>query len=223
MNERPRHITEATDTLDRVRRIAKDCFQNAKGSHDWDHTLRVVDLCRRIGPVENADMSILQAAAYLHDIGRAAQDRSNGSICHAAKGARMAGDILDPLPLSARQKGNIIHCVRAHRFRDGNAPQTIEAKVLFDADKLDAIGAVGVARAYLFAGELGACLHNTQTPAVEAAPYSKNDTGYREYLVKLSAIKDRMLTGEGLRLAQGRHQFMVTFFERFLEEYAGKC
>jgi uncharacterized protein len=224
MNELPSIMeTETTDILDRICRIARECFRDARGSHDWDHTRRVLGLCRRIGPVENADMLILQAAAYLHDIGRAVQDRSNGAICHADKGARMAGEILHPLPLPAAWKENIIHCVRAHRFRDGNVPLTIEAKVLFDADKLDAIGAVGVARAYLFAGELGARLHNPDTPAAEAAPYSKNDTGYREYLVKLSAIKDRMLTCEGLRLARGRHQFMIAFFERFLEEYAGKC
>lgn len=217
------HDHVSTDLLNRIRHMAKGWFENAKGSHDWDHTLRVVNLCQYLGPLENADMLILQAAAYLHDIGRAAQDQSNGTICHAEKGARMARDILDPLPLTTARKENIIHCVRAHRFRDGHAPQTIEAKVLFDADKLDAIGAVGVARAYLFAGELGACLHNPQTPVAEAQAYSRNDTGYREYVVKLSAVKDRMLTAEGLRLARGRHQFMAAFFERFLEEYAGKC
>jgi uncharacterized protein len=206
-----------------IQKIARSHFEDAKGSHAWDHTLRVVDLCRRIGPLEGADMVVLLSSAYLHDIGRTAQDRSNGSICHAVQGARMAQDVLAPLALPPACKENIIHCVRAHRFRDGHAPQSIEAKVLFDADKLDAIGAIGVARAYLFAGELGACLHNPGISAVDAVPYSSNDTGYREYMVKLAFIKDRMLTEAGRVLAQGRHQFMVTFFERFLAEYEGKC
>jgi uncharacterized protein len=94
--------------------------------------------------------------------------------------------------------------------------------VLFDADKLDAIGAVGIARAYLFAGEVGALLHNPDADPEKVKPYSRDDTGYREYKVKLSQIKDRMLTGEGRRMAQERHAFMEAFFERFLKEHEGQ-
>ncbi|RPJ79091.1 MAG: hypothetical protein EHJ94_08535 [Deltaproteobacteria bacterium] len=101
-------------------------------------------------------------------------------------------------------------------------PETIEAKVLFDADKLDAIGAVGIARAYLFAGELGARLHNTDNNIQNTKPYSKEDTGYREYIKKLCKIKDRVLTAEGHRMAEKRHDFMVHFFDRFIEEYNGR-
>jgi uncharacterized protein len=209
--------------LDSVAREAAEAFAGARGSHDWEHTLRVLGLCRQIGPREQADMVVLCAAAYLHDIGRAAQDRSNGGVCHAAKGAEMAAAILAPLDLEARRKENIIHCVRTHRFRGGQIPGTIEARVLFDADKLDAIGAVGVARAYLFAGELGARLHNPDLAPDQAAAYSKNDTGHREYVVKLSKIKGRIMTAEGRRLAEARHDSMVRFFERFLDEYSGRC
>jgi uncharacterized protein len=213
----------ADEILAAIRRIAEERFSRARGSHDWEHTLRVHRLCRHIGPIEGADMLVVEAAAFLHDIGRPLQDASRGSVCHALKGAEMAGPILAALPLSEACRQNIVHCVRAHRFRDGHHPATIEAKVLFDADKLDAIGAVGVARAYLFAGELGACLHNAQVHPEQSRPYSRNDTGYREYVVKLSKIKERMLTAEGRRLAMERHGFMATFFERFLEEYEGKC
>ena len=82
---------------------------------------------------------------------------------------------------------------------------------------------MGVARAYLFAGELGACMHNTQIPPEASAPYSRNDTGYREYVVKLSKIKERIITPTGRRLAEERHRFMVSFFHRFIEEYEGVC
>jgi uncharacterized protein len=211
------------DTLGRIQNIARTYFQNAKGSHDWEHTQRVVELCNRMGPGEGADMVVLKSAAYLHDIGRAVQDESNGSVCHAVQGAEMARRILALMPLEPFQKENIVHCVRAHRYRDGCAPKTIEAKVLFDADKLDGIGAVGVARAYLFAGEVGARLHTPDLQPSETQPYSRDDTGYREFVVKLSNVKDRILTAEGRRLAEGRHAFMVAFFERFLDEYAGKC
>ncbi len=213
---------DSGDWLAHIRRTAQGYFENARGSHDWEHTLRVHRLCRRIGPPEGADMRVLEAAAYLHDIGRAAQDAVNGSLCHAVRGAAMAQTLLAPLPLAPALKQNIVHCVRAHRFRDDHAPATVEARVLFDADKLDAIGAVGVARAYLFAGELGACLHNPNLAPEQTRSYSRNDTGYREYVVKLSRIRERILTGEGRRIAEERHRFMAEFFERFLAEYAGE-
>lgn len=208
---------------ERIRKISKNLFENAHGSHDWDHTLRVVRLCERIGAGEGADMQVLKIAAYLHDIGRCEQDSSNGTICHARLGAQMARPIIKDLELTDKEKNNIIHCIRSHRFRGGEKPDTLEARVLFDADKIDAIGAVGVARAYLFAGELGARLHNPDLPVEAALPYSREDTGYREFKLKLCKIKDRMLTGEGRRLAAGRHDFMNAFFQRFLDEYAGRC
>jgi uncharacterized protein len=208
--------------LARVKAFAQSCFDKASGSHDWDHTLRVFRLCERMGPAENADMTVLGAAAYLHDIGRALQDASNGVICHAEKGAEMAEPMVEALPLSKKQKQNIIHCIRSHRFRNHHKPATTEAKVLFDADKLDAIGAVGVARAFLFAGEVGARLHNPDLDAKSARPYSVDDTGYREFKVKLCKIKERMLTAEGRKWARERHAFMDDFFKRFLAEYEGK-
>lgn len=211
------------DPVAQIRRIAQGFFKQARGSHDWEHTMRVHKLCMRIGPIEGADMLVLEAAAYLHDIGRADQDAVNGSLCHALKGAEKAGVILSPIPIDEDRKANIIHCVRAHRFRDDYPPATTEARVLFDADKLDAIGAVGVARAYLFAGELGACLHNPGMPPRKARSYSRDDTGHREFVVKLSKIKDRILTAEGRRVAEARHAFMTSFFERFIAEYEGRA
>ena len=212
----------ADDPVAWVKEQACRLFLEAAGSHDWDHTRRVAALCEHIGRVEQADLKVLCIAAYLHDIGRCHQDRSNGVHCHAAEGARMAAEILEELPLSASEKENIIHCVRSHRFRENHAPATLEARVLFDADKLDAIGAVGVARAYLFAGEIGACLHNPDIDVTEAPAYSENDTGYREYLVKLRHIHTRMLTDEGRRLAAERHAYMESFFERFISEIEGR-
>ena len=210
------------DALDQVKAFAKACFDKASGSHDWEHTLRVGRLCEMIGCIEKVDMDVLRVAAYLHDIGRSLQDASNGAVCHAEKGAQIAEPFVEKLPLTNQQKQNIIHCIRSHRFRNRHTPGTPEARVLFDADKLDAIGAIGVARAFLFAGEVGARLHNADIDAEDARPYSADDTGYREYKVKLCKIKDQMLTAEGRKLARERHAFMHDFFNRFLEEYEGK-
>ncbi|OEU67891.1 MAG: phosphohydrolase [Desulfobacterales bacterium PC51MH44] len=208
--------------LENIKKLAKRMFDNARGSHDWDHTLRVAKLCERIGTAEGVDMDVLRVAAYLHDIGRCYQDDSNGVVCHAEIGAKMAMPIAKALPLTKKQKENIIHCIRSHRFRGNHAPKTKEAKVLFDADKLDAIGAVGVARAYLFAGEVGARLHNSGINVEEAKPYSKDDTGFREFKVKLCKIRDRIITKEGGKLANERHDFMEQFFKRFIKEYEGE-
>ena len=205
-----------------ARRLAEPYFDGDRGSHDWEHTQRVYRLCCDLGPREGADMTVLLIAALWHDIGRRDQDASRGAVCHAEQGAAMAAELLAGLPLSDDQKANVQHCVRAHRFRGESPPETIEARVLFDADKLDAIGAVGIARAYQFAGEVGARLHNSDGDLRHTRPYSREDTGYREYWVKLRHIKGRMLTAAGRRMAERRHRFMVRFFDRFLDEVEGR-
>lgn len=215
-------VLDEEPLVESVRKSARDLLNGARASHDWDHTQRVCGLCERIGPREGADMVALRIAALLHDIGRSSQDKANGAICHAEKGAQMARSLVNGLPLSRERRENIIHCIRSHRFRGDVGPESTEARVLFDADKLDAIGAVGVARAYLFAGEVGARLHNTDVNIEETEPYSREDTGYREYRVKLRGIRDRILTKEGRRLAEARHAFMTRFFKRFLKEYEGE-
>jgi uncharacterized protein len=207
--------------VSRIREEAGAFFRSAKGSHDWDHTERVINLSLRIGKKERADLGVLKLAAVLHDIGREAEDRSHGRICHGRSGAALAGEILarhgcDPAAVKA-----VVHCIRTHRFRRGGAPLTLEARVLFDADKLDSIGAVGVGRAFLFAGEIGARLHDKAIDVRKTKPYSREDTAYREYLVKLSRVRDRMTTKEGRRIASERHRFMTAFFDRLNKETDG--
>lgn len=135
-------------------------------------------------------------ATILHDIGRSAQDKSKGKICHAELGATMAEKILQSFATPEDKIRKITHCIGTHRFRGNNFPETLEAKVLFDADKLDAIGAVGIGRAFLFAGEHHAKLHDPNPNLDTNAEYTKEDTAYREYTVKLSKIKDKMYTTE---------------------------
>lgn len=210
------------DEIEGIRTRARAFFTHAPGSHGWDHTLRVRNLCRTIGRAEGAHPAVLEIAALLHDIGRPEQDRSRGSLCHARVGVELAGPIIAPLSLPADDKRNILHCIATHRFRGEERPATPEARILFDADKLDAIGAVGIARAYLFAGEIGAMLHNPETEIETTRAYSRDDTGYREYRVKLSRIRERMLTPTGRAMAAARHRFMEQFFTRFLAECEGE-
>jgi uncharacterized protein len=205
-----------------VRSEAKRFFRSARGSHDWDHTARVLRLCLHIGRAENADLEILTLSALLHDIGRGEEDRSNGKIRHADASARLAREILARHGLVPGRIARIVHCIEAHSFRKNLPPASLEARVLFDADKLDSIGAVGIGRAFLFAGEVGARLHNKGVDLSKTAAYTKEDTAYREFMVKLRHIKDRMFTDEGRRLAAERHAFMVAYFERLDAETDGR-
>ncbi len=211
-----------TGTLDNIRAESRKFFRDSRGSHGWDHTERVYRLCLRIGRKEKADLAVLSLASLLHDIGRGEEDRSNGIICHGRIGADLARPVLEKYGLDNKLVGDVLHCVRTHRFRRKAVPRTLEAKILFDADKLDSIGAVGVGRAFLFAGEIGARLHDKDIVLRRTRPYTREDTAYREYLVKLARIKERIFTREGRRIAEERHRFMVRFFDRLNKETEGR-
>ena len=167
-----------------------------------------------------AKLTVLSAAALLHDIGRAKETQVRGLVCHATVGAEMARTILHDCAFPDALIDEVVHCIATHRYRGENIPKTLEAKILFDADKLDSIGAVGIGRAFLFAGEVGARLHNRTTEGTEA--YSIEDTAYREFKVKMCLIKDRMLTPLGQHLALERHSFMELFFKRLDLEIYGR-
>lgn len=209
------------DLITAIKKEAQGLLNDSKGSHDWEHTLRVYKLAEHIGKLENADMKIVRLSAFLHDIGRHHEDSSRGNICHARKSVQIAEDLLTNYKLDSVTREKILHCIGTHRFRDNKVPQSKEAKVLFDADKLDSIGAVGIGRAFLFAGEVGARLHNPGVNPEKTRPYTGEDTAYREYLIKLRKIKNRMMTSEGKRMAKERHTFMVRFFERLNKEVQG--
>jgi uncharacterized protein len=209
------------DSIEQIREEAKRFFLNARGSHDWDHVERVYKLCVRIGEKENADMDVLRVAAILHDIGREDETNSKGKMCHAERSATLAREILSRYGFDNERINKIAHCIETHRFRGNKVPVSKEAKVLFDADKLDSIGAIGVGRDFLFAGEIGARVHNKGVDIEKTQPYTKEDTAYREFVVKLRKIKDRMLTEEGRKIAEGRHKFMLEFFDRLDKEVDG--
>lgn len=207
--------------IKKIEAEAKKFFSSSKGCHDFEHTLRVYNLALHIGKKEKANLEILKLAALLHDIGRKKEDQTSGKICHATLGAKLADKILKKYNYDKGLISKIIHCIESHRFRGSNKPQSKEAKVLFDADKLDSIGAVGIGRAFLFAGEIGATLHNKNSNIKNTKPYSKQDTAFREFSVKLKHVKDKMLTREGRHIAEERHKYMVDFFNRLKNEING--
>jgi uncharacterized protein len=210
------------ELTEKLRQMADPFHDGMGGCHGPDHTERVHKTALHIGRLMNAQLDVLSAAALLHDIGRRYETEEQGKICHAEKGGELARGILEKLGFDPRLTDEIIHCVEAHRYRGEMVPKTLEAKILYDADKLDSIGAIGIGRAFLFAGEMGAKLHNeSDVEILDCKPYSKEDTAYREFKFKMSKIKDRMLTPEGKRLAEERHDFMEVFFERLERETKG--
>lgn len=214
--------TISKQSIDKIRIIAKRYFKKAGPCHAWDHVERVVALATHIAKKEKADLEVVTIAAYLHDIGRMHEDKVKGKICHAQKGKQLASKILNDWDLEDVKKKNILHSIEAHRFRNNIVPKTIEAKALFDADKLDSIGALGIGRDFLFAGEIGAKLYNSsETDIRKTKQYSEEDTAFREYKIKLVHIKSKIITREGKRIARGRHKFMVDFFDRFKKEIQG--
>jgi uncharacterized protein len=210
-------------TINKIKEEAKSFFSGANSCHEWEHTERVCNLALHIGKKENANLEVLELAVILHDIARKEQDESSGKICHAERGAVLAKEILEKYNLPEDKIENVVHCIECHRYRNDKIPQTLEAKILFDADKLDSIGTIGIGRAFSFAGHLGAKVHDKNVVVDKSAEYTSDDTAYREYSVKLKFLKDKIITDEGKQIAQGRHAFMENFFERLNKEVDGEA
>jgi len=211
------------DLLEIIKNEVKNKLAGINSCHELEHTERVYNLAMHIGKKEGADLEILGLAAILHDIARKEEDKSSGQIDHAKIGAQLAAQILQKHNFPKEKIAAVSHCIQAHRFRNNIIPESKEAKILFDSDKLDSIGAIGIGRAFSFAGHLGAKVHNANIDLKNTKEYSVDDTAYREYMVKLRYLKDKMLTQEGRRIAAERHNFMEQFFERLNKEVNGEA
>ena len=197
---------------------ARQYYEGADAIHDFDHVLRVLALAERLAQAEGADLEIVRTATLLHDMARGQGDRM--ATDHAQAGAEAARQILAGQPPEKVEA--VAHAIAAHRFRGGPVPQSLEAKVLHDADKLDAIGAIGVARAFAFGGHEGQRLWAEVPPGYQENMGTRHEhTPVHEYHLKLVRIKDRLLTASARQLAEGRHAFMVTYFSQLEHEVRG--
>ncbi len=196
-------------------------------AHKLDHVLRVYKLCILLSKYEkNVDLEILIPASLLHDIARVkeSQDKT-GKIDHAVLGSQMAENILRDLEYEEEKIEKIKHCIIAHRFRSGNEPNTIEAKILFDADKLDAIGSVGIARCFMLAGQFGQSLSNDYISENTTENGRLKDVSKHspiiEYEVKFKNIPSRLYTSKAKEIGSQRLEFMDEFFRRLRLEIEG--
>jgi uncharacterized protein len=223
-----RGVAEKEQALAELMKAVKSRLNSAPGCHDWEHTRRVLRNARVImarmqltynHPKFNS--LIVKCAAVLHDAARPEELASNGAVCHAALGAELAPKLLKECGFDdAEFAAEVADCVKTHRYRgsSSDAPLTLEQKIIFDADKLDSIGAIGVARALHFSGRIGSSIHNSEKDALGSEAYGKEDSAYREYLVKLRHIPSRMLTEPGREMAIERGAFTAEFFERLNSE-----
>ena len=210
------------DFFDRLRERVLSYFEGINPCHDISHTDRVLKLALHIGEKEGADLEIVRAAALLHDVARREQDESRGKVCHAERGGELAVVILREMGISEESIEKVVRCVETHRFRKENIPESIEAKVLYDADKLDSIGAIGIGRAFSFSGSLGSSVHVPNVDVDDSEEYGNNDCACREFLVRLVKVRDKMFTNASREIAEERHDFMVEFFDRLDKEVEGE-
>ena len=205
---------------------AQELYGGADSVHDFDHIKRVWALAKHIGEVEGADLRVLQAAALLHDWGRSAAHEEERD--HAVVAVERAREFLTSRAVPPADRVAVLHAIAAHRFRSQPNPETLEAEVLFDADKLDAIGAIGIARAFAYSGAHGQRLWAPRR-TIDRAHWDivgddpDEHTAVHEFVVKLSRIKDRLYTSEGRRIAEDRHRAMVVFFDRLDAEVLGRA
>lgn len=202
---------------------ARQLYAGADSVHDFDHILRVLALAERIARVEQADLGIVRTATLLHDWGRSEADAEAQN--HAAIAAARAREFLAARGEPSAWIEAVAHAIAAHRFRVAPEPATLEARVLFDADKLDAIGAIGIARAFAYGGahqqRLWAPLDEVDLARWEAKGDDPAHTPVHEFVVKLARIQERLYTGEGRAIALERHRYMEAFYKRLDAEVQG--
>jgi uncharacterized protein len=206
--------------------IARPYYPQADPVHGFEHILRVLRTATYLAELEQADVEIVTAAALLHDAqDPQTDDHPDQRSTHQHASAELAQDILLAEGWSSERIHAVLHCIRAHRFRDDREPPTsLEARILFDADKLDAIGAIGVARAIGYALRAGQPFYAPASPLFlktgQAAP-GEAHSAYHEYLFKLRKLKHLLYTATARQMAEKRQSLMESYFTQLASECEG--
>lgn len=189
------------------------------GSHDIAHILRVFRNAMRIQRQEGGNDAVLAAAVLLHDC--VSVEKNSPLRAQASRlAAEKASSILASLGWPADAIAGVAHAILTHSFSAGIAPETIEAKILQDADRLDAIGAIGVARCFYIGGRMNSGLHDVADPRGETRELDDKRFAIDHFPIKLFRLADGFQTAAGRRMAAERHDRLVTFYNDFLEEIA---
>lgn len=210
--------------LKKLKELAKSYFDQLDKedfSHGFSHVERVTRLAIHIGRIEGADIEVLEAASLLHDIARGAEDK--GVIeDHAVEAAKRASGILEEVGFEEEKIENVIHCIAVHRSMEDKPAKTLEAKILQDADRLDALGVVDIARV------IGSKLQSEKYggPIYVDEPYTGNqdkDKSAIHYLIykskNLKRRPENFNTKTGKEMAEERFAYMEGYVDRFVKEW----
>jgi uncharacterized protein len=212
-------------TIERTSEHAKHLLSAEHTGHDWWHVERVWRNAKRIGSEENVDMFIVELAALLHDI---ADWKFHGGDEKA--GSKAARAWLESLGVERPVIDHVCQIIDDLSFKGAGLQTTMESRegmVVQDADRLDALGAIGIARAFAYGGHKGNEIYNPEIPPTLHQSFEEYKKGrgttINHFHEKLLLLKDRMNTRAGKRLAEDRHQFLQTYLEHFLAEWEGKA
>ncbi|WP_280771888.1 HD domain-containing protein [Salipaludibacillus daqingensis] len=200
----------------------KSLFASDTTGHDWYHTDRVRKNALTIARQENADLIICELAALLHDAG---DDKFHNS---EEAGRLFVMQWLEKQSITRDDKIKVMEAIDTVSFKGGfnRPPEHIEGKVVQDADRLDALGAIGVARCFMFAGNKGDAMHiPDKKPREEMTKedYRNGEsTAINHFYEKLLTLTSSMKTKTGYKMAEERHAFLKTFLDQFYEEWSGK-
>lgn len=203
---------------------ARAWYRDADAVHDYDHIVRVYHMAERLAQATGADLEIVRAAALLHDAeGTAPEGEARATHQHAS--AEFAAEVLLGEGWPAERIAAVQHCIRAHRYRDTREPPaTLEAQVLFDADKLDVLGAVGAGRTIVYAALAGQPFFAAPSPQfIDTGQKQPGEphSAYHEFLFKLRNVPARLFTSQARALAAQRLAYLQGFFEQLQAEWQG--
>ena len=203
--------------------FVQDTLKNAEGGHDWWHIYRVHVNAKRIAANENVDGLVVELAALLHDISDSKFNGGNESL-----GAEIARDFLTNQKLDSQTIEHVVQIINHISFKGGKESRTFHSKefdVVQDADRLDAIGAIGIARTFNYGGFKGNEIYNPNVPPnlnMTKEEYKKGgQPSLNHFYEKLLLLKDLMNTKTGADLAAQRHAFMELYLNQFFEEVGG--
>jgi uncharacterized protein len=207
--------TENTTLLiDRVRKVALEYVQqHSYAGHDQTHTIRVHRLSRIIGKKEKADLLILEAAALLHDVGR-----SYDQLNHAEKSAEIAEGLLRACDFPMDRLPQVLYAIRMHRFSRGAEPDTLEAQILQDADRIDISGATGVGMTFAYGGSKNMEMYNTDDPLARSRKLDDTKYVLDHFQTKLLKLPETMHTRTGKQLIRKRWRYLKSFMSQFVKE-----
>ncbi|WP_024684425.1 HD domain-containing protein [Pseudomonas syringae] len=188
-------------------------------SHDVSHLLRVWNNVCAIRDREGGDARVLIAATLLHDCVSVEKDspfRASASRLAAAR----ASELLTEMGWDEQSIGSVAHAIEAHSFSAAITPLTLEARILQDADRLDSLGMIGVARTFYVSGRLGRALYDPNDPYASQRPYDDINFAVDHFHTKLLQLADGFQTATGAQLAKARHHRVKRFLDELMEEIA---